>query len=307
MKYRMIFILFLLVNISVNAISQEIRAKVTVNASMVGSQIDKKIFKNLESGISDLINSRKWTNESFKSSERINCNFIITIKQSLPENIYKASLVVQAVRPVYNSMYQSTLMSFQDESFTFRYVDLQAIEFNENRISGGDPYVSNLSATVAYYVYLILGLDFDSFSLKGGDPFFQKAQNVVNGAPDSRDIEGWKAFDSQRNRYWLVENLSNAKYALLHDAFYNYFRLGLDLMVENEEEARGAVLNTLNLLQTITIEHSNIMAISFFFQGKAQEIINIFKKSTQDEKIRAREILTKIDMTNSNLYKQELK
>jgi hypothetical protein len=198
-------------------------------------------------------------------------------------------------------------MNFQDESFTFKYVEFQPVEFNENRVSGSDPLVSNLSAALAYYVYIILGLDFDSFSMRGGDPYFQKAQQIVNNAPEGRDIEGWRPFDGQRNRYWLMENLTNNRYALIHDAIYNYYRLGMDMMYDNPAEGRSAIMNSLNQINTLNSDISNSMIVPFFFQGRSSEIVKIFKKAEPDEKIRAREMLVKIDISNANLYKQELK
>jgi hypothetical protein len=289
------------------AFSQELLVRISVNASQVSSQVDKKVFQTLQTALTNFLNNRKWTTETFQPNEKIVCNFLINIRQGLPDNTYKATLVVQAARPVYNASYQSALINFQDESFTFKYVEYQPIEFNENRVSGSDPLVSNLSATLAYYVYMILGIDFDSFSLRGGDPYFQKAQLIVNNAPEGRDVEGWRAFDGLRNRYWLMENLTNNKYTLIHDAFYSYYRLGLDLMYENEEEGRTAIMNTLNIINTLNNDIPNSMIVQFFFQGKANEIVKLFKKADPDMKNRAREILSKIDISNSNLYKQELK
>lgn len=287
--------------------AQELQSRITVNAAMVSSQVDKKVFQTLQTSLQNFLNTRKWTGETFQQQEKISCNFLITIRQSLPDNIYKATLVVQAARPIYNSSYQSPLINFQDEAFAFKYVEYQPVEFNENRVTGSDALVSNLTATLAYYVYIVLGLDFDSYSLRGGDPYFQKAQLIVNNAPEGREIEGWRAFDGQRNRYWLMENLTNNRYALMHDAIYSYYRLGLDLMYENEDEGRNAIMNTINLINTLNTDVSNTMVIPFFFQGKSNEIVKIFKKAQPDERARAREILMKVDITNANLYKQELK
>lgn len=288
-------------------IAQELQARITVNASLVSSQIDKKVFQTLQNSISNFLNNRKWTSETFQPSEKISCNFLLTIRQSLGDNVYKAGLVVQASRPVFNSSYQSPLINFQDESFTFKYVEFQPVEFNENRVSGSDPLASNLSAALAYYVYIILGLDFDSFSMRGGDPYFQKAQQIVNNAPEGRDIEGWRPFDGQRNRYWLMENLTNNRYALIHDAIYSYYRLGMDMMYENPAEGRSSIMNSLNQLNTLNADISNSMIVPFFFQGRSSEIVKVFKKAEPDEKNRAREILVKLDISNANVYKQELK
>jgi hypothetical protein len=286
--------------------AQEFQAKVTVNASQVGSQTDKKVFQTLQTALTTFINSRKWTKETFQPNERIVCNFLLNINQA-DNNAIQASLTVQAARPVYNSSYESPLINFIDENVSFRYVEYQNLEFNENRVTGTDPSASNLTAVFAYYLYIILGLDFDSFSLRGGDPYFQKAQNIVNNAPDGRDIQGWKAFDGQRNRYWLMENLTNSRYALIHDAFYSYYRLGMDNMYDNETQARMAIMNTLNLLSNVNKEIPNSMILQFFFLGKSTEFIKIFKKSPADERSRALEMLTVLDVTNSNNYKQELR
>ena len=220
----------LLVLFGTMAKAQELQARISINSAKVPNNIDKKVFQTLQNALTNFLNNRKWTNEAFQQNEKIVCNFLITIREVLPDNGFKATIAVQAARPVYNTAYQSPLINFQDENFAFKYVEYQPIEFNENRVSGSDPMVSNLSATLAYYVYMIIGLDFDSFALKGGDPYFQKAQLIVNNAPEGRNIEGWRAFDGLRNRYWLMENLTNTRYTLIHDAIYSYYRMGLDHM-----------------------------------------------------------------------------
>ncbi len=307
MRIRFLIVLLMSFGLTASLQAQELNARVAVNASLISSQTDKKVFQTLQTTLITFLNNRKWTNDTYQPQEKINCNFLITIKKTVADNVYSGTLVVQAARPIFNSSYQSPLINFQDESFTFKYVEYQPVEFNENRVSGSDPQVSNLSATLAYYVYLLLGLDYDSFSSRGGDLFFQKAQQIVNNAPDGRDITGWKPFDSQRNRYWLAENLANNKYALIHDIIYGYYRLGLDMMYENEEEGRNALLNVVNLINTLNTDNPNSMIVPFFFQGKATEIVKALKKADPEAKTRARDILAKIDITNSNLYKQELK
>ena len=214
---------------------------------------------------------------------------------------------MQAARPVFNTNYETPLINYLDEAVTFRYVEYQPIEFNDNRVAGTDPLASNLSAILAYYVYIVLGLDFDSYALRGGDPYFQKVQNIVNNAPEGRDIEGWKAFDGLRNRYWLMENFTNNRYVTIHDALYSYYRLGMDYMYENETEGRTAIMNSLSLLNTLNNDIPNTMIVQFFFQGKANEFVRIFKRALPEEKQRAREILSKIDISNANTYRQELK
>jgi hypothetical protein len=187
-------------------------------------------------------------------------------------------------------------------------VEGQPMEFNENRVSGGDPLVSNLTAVMVYYVYIILGYDYASFSLRGGDEYFQKALNIVNNAPDASQITGWKSYENNnRNRYWLTENLINNRYALIHDFYYNYYRKGLDKMHEDEELARSELLNALVILDNINRETPNLMIIQFFMLGKSNELIGIFKKAPPQVRARAVEMLTKLDVSNANKYKQELK
>ena len=306
MRYSVLLFVLLCVTMN-NIVAQELQARITINTNRISSQTDKKVFQTLQSSLNNFLNNRKWTKETFQANEKVVCNFFLNIAEASGGNVYKATLTVQAARPVYNTTYEAPLINYQDEGVAFKYVEFQQLDFNENRISGSDPLTSNLTAVFAYYVYMILGLDFDSFSLRGGDPYFQKAQQIVNNAPESREISGWKAFDGLRNRYWLTENLTNSRYTTVHDAIYSYYRLGMDVLYENETEGRNAVLNTLSLLNTLNNDIPNSMIIQFFFQGKANELIRIFKKASPEDKQKAREILIKADISNANNYKQELK
>ena len=286
--------------------SQELQANVAVIANRLPSTIDHKQFQTLQTALYNFIYGRQWSNEAFKSNEKILCNFLINISSNTDPTTFQATLTVQAGRPIYNSSYQSPLINFQDENFTFRYVEYQTLDFNENRVQGSEPYAANLTAEIAYYVYMILGLDFDTFSLRGGDPYFQKALNIVNNAPEAQSINGWKPFDGVRNRYWLIENLTNSKYTLVHDAYYSYFRSGLDQLYDKEDDARTAILNALNMLNTVNTETPNTMILQFWFQGKSTELDKIFQKSPPDEKARALDLLTRLDISNLNKYKQDL-
>lgn len=284
---------------------QEIQARVTINASKVSTTVDRKIFQTLQTGLTNFINSRKWSNDVFQPAEKIQCSFLLLIDDAPGNNIYKGKLTVQAARPVFNTTYLSPILNFQDDNITFRYIEFQPIEFNENRVQGNDPLVANITAVMAFYANIILGLDYASFSLRGGDPFFQKAWNIVNNAPESgREIGGWKSFESFRNRYWLAENLNNSRFALIHDALYAYYRSGMDLFYENEEAGRAGILNCLNFLTSLNRENPNSMIVQVFFQGKSNELVKVFSKANPDIKTRAREMLTKLDLTNSQAYKE---
>ncbi len=284
--------------------AQEIQARLTVMANKISTNVDKKIFTTLQTTLTNFINNRKWSTDAFAPNEKIQCNFLLNVEQELGNNMYRAKLTVQAARPIYNTTYDSPIVNFLDDDVVFRYVEFQPIEFNENRIQGNDPAAANLPAVLAYYVNLILGLDYGSFALRSGDAFFKKAWNIVSNAPEGRDISGWKAFESKRNRYWLAENLNSNRFALIHDVLYAYYRTGLDVFYENEEEGRKGILNSLNFLNTINAENPNSMLLQFFFQGKSTELVKVFSKASADVKTRAKDILTRLDITNISAYKE---
>src|SRR5258706_15525952 len=263
-KKFLVILFFVSFVTTVNA--QELLARISVLANKIGTQVDKKVFQTLQAGLINFVNNRKWTNDVFQTPEKINCNFLINIDKDLGDNVYKATLTIQAARPIFNTTYESPLINYQDDNFTFRYVEFQPIEFNENRVQGSDPVAANLTATLAYYIYIILGMDYDSYSLRGGDAYFQKGWNIVNNAPEGRDISGWKQFDGLRNRYWLAENMNNNRFALMHDVLYSYYRSGMDIFYENENEGRNGIMNSLNFLNTINAENTNSMIIQYYFQ-----------------------------------------
>jgi hypothetical protein len=304
-KCQMLILFLMVLDLKIQA--QEINAKVTVVAAQIGNTVDKRVFQNLQTALVAFINKRKWTTDVFEGNEKIECSFLLNLQSVVEPNVYKATLTIQAGRPIYNSTYLSPLVNFIDNEITFRYVEFQPIEFNENRISGAEPLTANLSALFAYYVYIVLGLDYDSYAPRGGDPFFQKANLIVNAAPEGRSISGWKPFDGQRNRYWLAENLQNSRYALVHDAIYTYYRQGMDKLIENENVAREQILNGINMLNTLNTETPNLMIMPFFFQGKSDEIIKIYKKSDPQEKARILDLCSRLDIANASKYRQDLK
>ena len=284
--------------------SQEIQARFTVLASKVSTQVNKNIFQTLQTTLTSFINNRKWTPDAFQVNEKIQCSFLLNVEQELGNNLYKGKLTVQAARPVFSTTYDSPIINFMDDDVVFRYQEFQPVEFNENRVQGNDPSAANLPAVLAYYVNIILGFDYGSFALRGGDPYFKKAWNIVNNAPESRDITGWKSFENIRNRYWLAENLNNNRFALLHDALYTYYRLGMDRLYENEAEGRDGIASSLNFLNTVNTENPNSMIMQFFMQGKSSELVKVFSKANSDMKTRIRDILGKLDITNTAAYKE---
>lgn len=304
--HKLYFILaFFLAAIGVKA--QELKARVSVLSNRVANNVDKKTFTTLQTALESFVNDRKWTSDNFGQQEKIDCSFLLNLQSTDQPNVYKASLTVQSARPIFNSTYNSPLVNFQDNDIAFSYVEFQPLDFNDNRVSGSDPLSANLTAVIAYYIDIILGMDYDSFSPRGGDPFFQKAQNIVNNAPEATNISGWKAFDGTRNRYWLAENLLNSSYTIIHDAIYDYYRLAMDKLYDEEANARVQMLNVLNLLNNLNTDNPNTMVMQFFFQGKTQELINVFLKAQASDKSRAVDFLQKLDVSNAPRYREALK
>ncbi|MFZ1798288.1 MAG: DUF4835 family protein [Chitinophagaceae bacterium] len=287
--------------------SQELQARVSVLAQQVGTSVNPKIFTTLQTQLNDLINNRRWSKFTFQPQEKIQCSFLLNITSIVEDNVFKATLTIQAARPVYNASYQSALMNYQDADLTFKYIEYQPVEFNENRVQGTDPLSGNLTATIAFYIYTILGLDFDSFSPKGGQAFYQSAQNIVTNAPDSRNISGWKSFDGSRNRYWLSSNLNDVKYNIIHDILYTYYRSGLDYLYSDEITARDKILDALTKLQSFTRENPGTMIPSFFIQNRSDELVGIFAKADPLTKAKALQLLLQLDIGNSDKYNAALK
>ncbi len=303
-RFTLLIFLLLAVNF---AGAQELNARVTVNSSRIGTTVNRNVFQTLQTALTTFLNNRKWTKDVFLVNEKIDCSFFLNLQPGNDANVYSASLTIQAARPVFNTSYLSPIINFQDEDVIFKYIEFQQLEFNESRVAGTDALLSNLTALFAYYANMIIAFDYASFAPRGGDMYFLKAQNIVNNAPEARGISGWKAFDGKRNRYWLVENMMNSRYAIMHDIYNAYYRLGMDKMYEDETVARVEMLNVLNLLNNFNSDNPNTMINQFFFQGKANELIKIFSKAPPQDKLRASGLLQKMDITNATRYKDELK
>ncbi len=293
---KFLFILFILVlKIS---FSQELNCKVQVLSQSIQGT-DKRVFETLQTAIYEFINNRKWTNDAFKNIERIDCSILINVTERPSTEEFKATLQVQARRPVFKSSYNSVLLNYNDNDFQFKYLESQPLEFTEN------VHLSNLTSVLAYYAYLIIGLDYDSFSLDGGTPYFQKALAIVNNAQSGSDI-GWKAFDGSKNRYWVINNMLDASFVSLRDCMYKYHRLGIDMMAENKESGRTAILEGLEELRKVHQIKPLSYSLQVFFNAKSDEIINIFSGAFPDEKAKIVNLLNEIDPTNSNKYQKIL-
>lgn len=306
MKFANTLLTLLFVAFFSGAKAQELQARVTVLSNRVATTVDRKIFTTLQTQLTNLLNNRKWTSDIYKPQEKIECSFILNIESIVETNVYKATLSIQAARPVYGSTYKASMVNFQDPDVTFKYQEFQPLEFNEARVQGTDAGTANLPAIFAYYAYMMIGLDYDSFALKGGESYFRKALNIVNNAPEGKGVQGWKMFDGLRNRFWLVENVTNNRNNLIHDVFYGYYRNGLDHLMDNEEQAHTALLAALIQLQTFAQENQNSMIQQFFLQSKFAELSGIFKKAKAEDKQKALELLTVLDAANAPKYKEAL-
>ncbi len=286
--------------------AQELAASITIQSNKVDNQVDPKIFPQLQIQLKDFINQRKWSNDAYSNEEKIDCSFYITIESEAGPGVYDAKLSIVSNRPIHNASYSSSVLNMQDANFTFKYQLSQPIEFNENRIQGADPLASNLTATIAYYIYIILGLDYDSFAPKAGMPYFNKALNIVYNAPEGSGISGWKSYDGQRNRYILIDNLTKSGNDKVHDVIYSYYREGLDQMIEKPVLAKSNILNALINLQEMNEGAVSGMLIPILMQAKFSEIVGIFNNSDKATRKQLLTTLSSLDIANINKYKEKL-
>ena len=279
--------------------AQDVKAYVRVNAEQIGgTSTNREIYDEMTQALTEFINSRRWTDATFTEEERIECNFVLILEKAAGEN-YMGKLQVQASRPVYNSGYTTTLFNFQDNNFTFNYTQYQKLEFDEN------VYESNLLSTIAFYMNIILGIHFDSFSRYGGSRYFEKAELIVSLAQSSDDI-GWKAFDSDRNRYAIVSNYQDERLKKLRDIIYEYHRFGLDEMVNSVEKGRTNIYNNLPYLKVMNRAVPYSIALQLFVESKMNELLDMFKPATAKEKKDLYEVLQSILPTQSNKFQELL-
>jgi len=290
---RVVSILLCNLLFAIISYGQELNCSVTVLTPQIQAS-DKSIYDKLQTELRDFLISKHWTNDEFLNQERIECSIVITISERSTDE-FKASIQIQSRRPVYGSSYNSPMFNHQDNDFTFHYVEDQIIEFDESNIN------SNLTATIAFYAYIIIGLDYDSFSPEGGSVCFTKAQSIVNNAQNLPD-RGWKAFESTRNRYWLVENLLNVSFKPLRNFYYTYHRLGFDKFTENINDARSLITDGFPDLRKVYQDKPNSFLMQTFFTAKSDEIISLYSQATSDEKTRAIQVLTVVDPANSVKY-----
>ncbi|WP_303924265.1 DUF4835 family protein [Draconibacterium sediminis] len=288
-------LLFLFIFVG-NGVAQELRCNVTVSARGIQGA-NQNLFRTMQSDLYDFMNNRKWTDHVYSYDEKIRCNILIRLDEQISADEFKGSIQVQLTRPIFNTSYTSTVLNIKDNDFHCKYVEFQPLEFNET--SNRD----NLTNIMAFYAYVILGFDYDTFSEEGGTEYFQKAQAIVNNSQNARE-RGWKAFESERNRYWLIENVLNKSYASFRTCMYNYHRNGLDLMSEKVEEGRANIADALRDIQKVFRRRPSTYILQMFFDAKADELVNIFSKSFPDERNRVMAILNEVDPSNGRKYEK---
>lgn len=286
-------ILFLFI-LPLLSIAQEFNCNVQVSAPQIQGT-DRSVYDNLRTGLYEFVNTKTWTNYAFKPEERIECSIVIVINERISQDEFKGTINIQLRRPIYHTSYNTVMLNFVDNDFQFKYVEFQSLEFVENT------FTSNLTSVIAYYCYTFLGIDFDSYSLYGGTPYFEKAQNIVNMAQPTPE-KGWKSYESQKNRYWINENMLNNAYAAVRQASYKYHRLGLDVMYDNLESGRTAIAESIESLRKAYREKPGLYSIQLFMGAKSDEIINIFSKAAQQDKVKVINNLIEIDPANASKY-----
>ena len=295
---KILFVVALAVSLS-NVNAQELNCTVQINSSQIQGS-DKSIFDAMQKAIFEFMNSRKWTNNIYKGTERIECTVMINITEQVSTNEFKATIQIQSRRPVYNTSYYTTLLNHIDKEFDFKFNEFDPLVYSENT------FLSNLTSVLSFYANIILALDYDSYSLNGGTKYLQNAQTIVGNAQGAQ-ASGWKAFEGERNRYWIPQNLLHPNYAPLRECFYKYHRLGFDNMAKNVETSRASVLTSLNLLELVYKRRPGNFQLQIFFNAKSNELVDLFTDALPREKSEAKNLLDKIDANNLTKYEKIIK
>jgi len=275
---------------------QELNCNVVVNVGPAVETTERRIFQDMETSFYQFLNNTEWTRDVYRNQERINCNLVITIETMPAVGNFSASVQVQASRPIYGTDYESIILNFADRDWQFQYNESQPLQYNDNT------FTNNITSILAFYVYVILGFDYDSFSNLGGTQFFESARQVVNNAQQS-SRKGWSQFEGNtRNRFWLAENLNNQQLTPVREAIYTYHRKGLDVFSQNQDQGRQEILASLKRLEQANQRKPNSILIIAFFDAKKDEMINIFSEGNIQVRREAYNILSQLDPSNTDEY-----
>jgi hypothetical protein len=280
---------------SISLGAQELNCAVTINSDQVG-QTNQQIFKTLERSLNDFVNKNRWSNRVYKENEKVNAQMFITITE-YESSRFKGNIQIQSSRPVFNTSYESPVFNYKDNQLSFDYIEFQPLILNENNIT------SNLVGVVSYYIYIILGMDADTFSLEGGSDFYKKAQQVVT-LSQSAGFSGWTQTSGQRSRFELVDNLLSNSYREYRIAMYNYHRKGMDVLADNNSTGKQVVAGTMRLLETLGGRYPNAFLIQTFFDAKSEEIQNVFSDGPKVDIVQLKQTLNKIAPLYSSTWNE---
>ena len=277
---------------------QELRCTVTVNSDQVQGT-NKEVFNTLKQSIEEYVNTLRWTNMTFQEKERIECNMLLVVK-SVQDNTFTCEFTCQSRRPVFGTSYTTPLLNIKDNNFVFTYQEYDRLDYQQST------FTTNLTALLAYYCYLIIGHDMDSFSKLGGTPYFQACESIVNAAQsaslDNAEAAGWKAFESNRNRYALISNIMDEAFKKYRLFYYEYHRHGLDEMMNNVANGRARIAKEIEVLKEVYNARPATYVINTFLDAKNEELVNLFEQGTTEEKKSVYELLTGIDPTRQSTY-----
>ncbi|MDI9312585.1 MAG: DUF4835 family protein [Limnohabitans sp.] len=293
----LLLLLYVYTCIHQNVNAQELNCRVKINISQAVQITERRVFSDMERSFTQFINSRIWSSDKFQTEEKITCNLILSIEEIPSINHYKAIAQIVSTRPVYGTNYETITFYFLDRDWEFDYVESQPLEYNDNSFS------SNIASLLAFYAYIIIGSDYDSFSKLGGNPLFEKSWQIIN-TNQSYGIAGWNQFGSSnfRSRYNLCENLLNQQMIPFREAFYEYHRLGMDIFNTNPQEARNSIVGSLKKIQPFGSNTTNTILPIIFMEGKNEELIHIFSRGEMNTRQEAYNILIKINPTNTEKY-----
>ncbi len=294
MMLKKILVLIVVFIMAKNVTAQEFLCNVQIQSPKIQG-VDKSVFDALRTSIFEFMNNRNWSNYNFKMEERIGCTMIITINEAISTDEFKAKINLVLQRPIYSTDYNSVVINLVDGDFHFWYVPYQPMDFSDNT------YNNNLTSVLAFYAYLMLGLDFDTFSLKGGTQFYEKAMAVATVAQTGNE-SGWRPFEGPKNRYQLIEGLLNSSYGQIRTFLYEYHRLGLDVMSKDKTAGREEISKTLENLKEVYDKRPGLYVLQVMIEAKRDEIINIFKEASPAEKTNMITIMKEIDPANGSRY-----
>jgi len=276
---------------------QEILSDVTVNTPKI-QDVPKAVFDDLEKAVEEFLNNRKWTNDVYEPEERIKCKIQMTIEEELSQTSFRANIAIQSTRPIFGSSEETPLLNHVDKDIVFTYEQFQPIVFSRNL------FQDNLSSLLGFYANLIIGLDYDSFSPLGGEEYFQAAQEVLTNIPQNltSTYPGWRQLDGNRNRYWIIENLTSPRVRDFRQAMYKYHREGLDSMSEDPDNARTIIAETINTVKNVNRNYPNSMIMQMFANCKRKELIEIMKKGDRKQKDDFFKVMVRVDAANASEY-----